>query len=151
MLSGSHNTTKNTNDSTTVDPNNINVKINLTVPKSSVDNLYRELKQLLNGSKLTEGNVVSILISLMRFIDTFPNLKGYQKKLVILEAMNIMIDDQYVRDDADIEHGENLKTLVSMTLPGVIDAFVEIDKKKIQIKIKKSVKHLIKYCCSFSC
>ena len=87
----------------------------------------------------------------MRFIDTFPNLKGYQKKLVILEAMNIMIDDQYVRDDADIEHGENLKTLVSMTLPGVIDAFVEIDKKKIQIKIKKSVKHLIKYCCSFSC
>lgn len=146
-----NNTTKNTNDSTTVDPNNINVKINLTVPKSSVDNLYRELKQLLNGSKLTEGNVVSILISLMRFIDTFPNLKGYQKKLVILEAMNIMIDDQYVRDDADIEHGENLKTLVSMTLPGVIDAFVEIDKKKIQIKIKKSVKHLIKYCCSFSC
>ena len=146
-----NNTTKNTNDSTTVDPNNINVKINLTVPKSSVDNLFRELKQLLNGSKLTEGNVVSILISLMRFIDTFPNLKGYQKKLVILEAMNIMIDDQYVRDDADIEHGENLKTLVSMTLPGVIDAFVEIDKKKIQIKIKKSVKHLIKYCCSFSC
>ena len=133
------------NDIVILDPNNINVKINLTVPKSSVENLYRELKQLLNGSKLTEGNVVSILISLMRFIDTFPNLRGYQKKLVILEAMNIMIDDQY-KDDP--EHCLNLKTLVSMTLPGVIDAFVEIDKKKINIKIKKSINNLIKCCCS---
>ena len=69
----------------------------------------------------------------MQLVESYPNLNGRQKKHVILEAINMLIDDQH----DNVEDAAQLKSLVQITLPTVIDTIVSVDRKELQVKIKK--------------
>ena len=116
----------------------------LQVPSGAVCTLYEQLKQMIGSGKVTSGNVVTVVVNLMQLVDKYPDLSGHQKKGVILHVLNVVIDEQ-VDDD---EQAGQLKLLVQMTLPTVIDTIVSVDKKELQIKVTKGLK---KFCSCFSC
>mgnify|MGYP004001036451 CR=1 FL=1 len=115
----------------------------LTHSTTAVENLYEALKEILAGAKLNSSNIVTILVNLMQIVDKYPKLKGPQKKQVILAAFNMLIDDQ----NDNVEDAANLKLLVQMTLPSVIDTIVSIDTKQVQIKLKQAGKFIFSLCC----
>ena len=110
---------------------------------TATEKLYEELKQILAGAKLNASNLTVILVNLMQIIETYPKLTGPQKKEVILAAINMLIDDQ----NDNVEDAETLKLLVKMTLPNLIDTLVSIDKKQINIKLKRMTSYIFASCC----
>ena len=115
----------------------------LTHSTTAVENLYKQLKEILSGAKLNSSNIMPILVNLMQIIEKYPKLKGSQKKQVILATFNMLIDDQ----NDNVEDAANLKLLVQMTLPSVIDTIVSIDTKQVQIKVKQAGKFIFSLCC----
>ena len=113
------------------------------VAQTAVKTLYEEVKNLLADSKLSPSNVVTIVVSLMQLIEKYSELSGLQKKQVVLEALNMLIDDS----NDNVEDAAQLKLLVQVTLPTVIDTIVSVDRKQLQIKLKKVYKFLHKVCC----
>ena len=114
-----------------------------SVTENIVKIIYDEVKNLLAGSKLTASNAVTIVVSLMQLIEKYHNLGGSQKKQVILDALNMLIDD----NNDNVEDSAQLKILVQVTLPTVIDTIVSVDRKELKIKIKKTYTVLYKLCC----
>ena len=131
-----------------MDVSSEDIKIKVTIGKlhEYVDNVCKEIKKVLKGEILSSSNVISALLSCMQFAETFPKLKGYDKQYVILESIKRIIDEQ---DNDEVER-ENMKLLVCLTLPSVIDTFISIDKRELQIKLKTScagiLKVISKYC-----
>ena len=78
----------------------------------------------------------------MKVVEKYPKLSGLQKKQVVLEAINMLIDDS----NDNVEETSHLKLLVQMTLPTVIDLMVSIDHKQVRIKLKKCYNYLLKCC-----
>jgi len=95
--------------------------------------LYEELKKIVGNGKLTRSNIVVVLLSLMQTVEKYDKMDGPQKKAAVLNVIKHFIDD---RIDGKQEAME-MKLLVDLTLPGVIDSFVSLDKKEVQIKVKK--------------
>lgn len=124
----------------------IRIKVTIGELHENVDNVCKEIKKILKGEILCSSNLISVLLSCMQFAETFPKLKGYEKQLVILESIRIIIDEQ-VNDELE---KQNMKLLVSLTLPSVIDTFIAIDKRELQIKFKTVCTRLLKViskCC----
>ncbi len=129
----------NTQDGKVVNSTNVI----LTRSTTATENLYEELNKILAGAKLNTSNLTVILVNLMQIVETYPKLTGYQKKEVILAAINMLIDDQ----NDNVEDAETLKLLVKMTLPNLIDTLVSIDKKQLNIKLKKFSSYIFSSCC----
>lgn len=107
-----------------------------------VDKLKDILETLLDKELLTSNNILDILLNLMIAIEKFENIKGEQKKNVIIQVFNIYLED---KDDVSNE----LKELVKFLLPKIIDTFISIDKREVKIKVSKCLKITKKYlCCS---
>lgn len=127
------------------------IKIKVIIGKlhEYVENVCKEIKKILKGERLCSSNVISVLVSCMQFVEKFPIVNGYDKQLVILESIKRIIDEQ---DNDEVER-ENMKLLVSLTLPSVIDTFIAIDKRELQIKLKTSctrIRKVISKCCKCS-
>ena len=128
--------------------NNVDTQTS-TVPltpaaQTAVKTLYEQVKNILGGGKLSPSNVVTILVSLMQLIEKYPNLNGLQKKQVVLDAINMLIDD----NNDNVEDADQLKLVVQVTLPTVIDTIMSVDSRQLQIKLKKVYNWLHKSCCS---
>lgn len=117
----------------------------ITFPANAAERLYEEIKNILGRGKITSANMVAVLLSLMQIVENYSDVKGVQKKAIILDALTHIIDDQI----DDTQEAMNLKLLVQMTLPSVIDTFVSLDKKEISIKLKKTCSKLFG-CCRFA-
>ena len=118
--------------------------VTITFPEGAANRTYQELKKVLGGEKLTPSNVTIILVSMMQVVEGYTDLKGPQKKAVILDAINHLIDDQ-VQDPND---KNVLQILVRATLPTVIDTLVSIDRRELSIKVKKVFNCILKCCYS---
>lgn len=107
---------------------------------SPSERLYDELKKIVGEGKLTSSNIVTILISLMQIVENY-DVKGTEKKAIILDVLDHLIDDTM-----DAEEAKNLKSLIQFILPSVIDTFISLDKKEIVIKLKKSLSKFFSCC-----
>ncbi len=116
--------------------------VKVKLPLKAVEMLYEELKKVIGNGSLSRSNVVVVLLSLMRSVEQYDDVNGVQKKEMILNALNHLISDQ-IRDPIE---AMELKLLVQLTLPTVIDTFVSIDKKELQIKLKKGCSKLFSCC-----
>ena len=56
-----------------------------------------------------------------------------------MQVMEYFIETQIENDD---EYATELKLIVKLTLPELIDTIVSIDRKKVKIKVKKGVKSI---------
>lgn len=111
-------------------------------PSEAVERLYEELKKIIGKGNINSSNIVTILISLMQIVEKYQDVSGIQKKAIILKALKLVINDQVTNE----EEAKALNLLVEVTLPTVIDTLVSVDKKEIQIKIKKGCSKLLKCC-----
>lgn len=115
--------------------------VKISIPLTGTERLYDEVKKIIGNQKLNRSNIVVILLSLMQSVENYKNLTGVQKKTLILDTLNNVINDII-----DEQEAMELKLLVQLTLPSVIDTFISIDKKKIAIKIKKGCKSIFSCC-----
>lgn len=124
---------------TTISSVDITVKI--------VDKLYIELKKILRSEKdgeiatITPENIITIALNLMQVVETYRELKGVEKKQLIINTLKKFIDDEMKGKDP--EYRLLILSIVNTTLPIAIDAFISIDTKQIQIKITG----YLKTCC----
>ena len=108
-----------------------NVKV--TFPIIAAERLYEELKKVIGNRKLSRSNIVNVVLSLMQVVEHYDNVHGIQKKALILDALHHLIDKQI----SDSEEAIEMKLVVQTILPTVIDTFVSLDKKELEIKLKK--------------
>ena len=114
----------------------------VTFPRVAAERMYEELKKVVGDGKLTTTNVITILISLMQTVDGYVDLKGAQKKAVVLEAILHLIEEEV----QDATEKAQFKQLVLLTLPSVVDNFVQLDKKKLKIKTKRVINSFLNCC-----
>jgi hypothetical protein len=104
-------------------------------------NLYVELTRILGKQQLSTSNIMSVVVKLMKVIETFKGIKGSEKRDLIIEVMCRYVKNNYTENES-IE----LTNLINIVLPSIIDTFISIDKKKIKIKINKFLKKFYSCC-----
>ena len=103
--------------------------------------LYAELKKIVGDRKLSRSSIVLVLLSLMQVAEKYDKMNGVAKKEAILDVLKHFIDDT-----ADDKEAMEMKLLVDLTLPDVIDNFVSLDKSEIRIHLKKKCNPLLSCC-----
>ena len=127
---------------TTVTPKEIILKeANKEPSKELVDKLYNKLSQITEGKEINTGNIMIIATNLMQVVEKYDELKGYEKKNLIIYVLKKFVKDALEDDVEDI-----VLTFIDTMLPSVIDTIISIDKKDLAIKLKKSLKDCL-VCC----
>lgn len=117
-----------------------NMKV--TFPINAAERLYKELKKVIGNENLTRSSIVVVSMNLMTVVEHYDDVHGVQKKALILNALNHLIDDQ-INDPQEVME---MKLLVQLTLPTMLDTFISIDKKEMHIKLKKGCGKLLACC-----
>lgn len=105
--------------------------INLDFLQTSIDKLYEEIKKTMDGS-ISRINIVSILLHMMQLIEGYEGLRGIDKKNVVIRVLNKLVDDTVELQ----QEKDELKLLISVTVPNIIDVFININLGNIAIKVK---------------
>ena len=108
------------------------------VVDKAVDTLYVEFKTMIAGQTITASNVVSIVVNLMQLVERYDTITGPQRKETIMRVLNKSLGDLYTPSD--------VKIIIDMTVPVMIDTFVSIDKKKVMIATENGLKRLFSCC-----
>ena len=111
--------------------------VEIAFPKFISSQIYENLKDIIGDGKVTRGNIVTLLLSIMQLVDSYTHVTGVQKKAIVLDCLYRIIDDQI----DDVTERTDLKLLVSLTLPNVIDSFVRLDRRQLRINVQR--------CCGF--
>lgn len=105
----------------------------ITYPDSYIDKLYTEIMNVIEKNNIEITDIVGVTINMMKIVDKYKNINGVQKKNLILHILGKLIDDK-IEDEQLVN---NLKFIINMTMPFVIDTFISIDKRELIIKMKK--------------
>ena len=111
-------------------------------PIERIHDLYDKIKVLIEGKKLDATNIVSITTNAMIFVEAYNDISGIQKRELIIHIIGLIIKDTV----DDYEEKFVLQNIVRLTLPSIIDTIINVDKKKIQIKVKKGCSRLFSCC-----
>ena len=105
--------------------------------------LYNDLVKIAdNEGGLTLYNIARITIQLMKLAQGFSNLKGAQKKDLV-----VFVVAKYVKDEVkDEQMARDLSLFIEMTLPSVIDSFIELNNGETRIKVRNCLVKLFKKC-----
>jgi len=104
--------------------------------------LVLKLKECIQDKKIDACNVVEILSIMMKNAETFSNLKGQEKKELVIRTLGMVISEM-IEDDED---KGVLEKMLQSTLPYMIDALVLADKKGLFEKGVKQAKRCLKFC-----
>lgn len=114
----------------------------MSLPEKATERLYGELKEIVGERTVDRENIVEIALALMKLVEHYPDLKGPQKKQLIIHVLNTFIADTV----ADPTEAELIEGIVKFTLPALIDTVVSIDKKEVQVKVRKGIRKLLSCC-----
>jgi len=117
------------------EPNNVDTVTN------SLEKLYLELEVIFKNKKIEADVILSIVVTLMQIVDRYPDLKGIEKKLVVI---GVLI--RYVEENVEDEKTRgDLIMFINLVLPNVIDTFIAIDRRELKIKTEKCLRKY--FCC----
>ena len=108
-----------------------------------VSRLYDEIETMINGKKIDAASIISIATLLMKTVEKYSDVKGIQKKEIVLAVLRKVVEEKI--DDAD--ERSSVLFLIEQTVPPVIDALVAVDKGQLKIKIQKGCKSIFSCCC----
>lgn len=108
--------------------------VNQAVSQLSVDRVVEQIESAIKNEKISVMNILTVCISAMQIVETFPNLKGEQKKEVVLKAVENILK----RQEGDVQ--------ILSILPSFIDKAVSLDKGVVTISL--DTKNLTS-CCGF--
>jgi len=111
-----------------------------------VDELYNSIKSLVND-ELDITKLMQITTTLMQVVETYSELKGQEKKGLILQVIDKISEELPEGTAKDV-----VKTTRPI-IPNIIDTVISVDKGELKIKAKRIWKRIreklskIKCCC----
>jgi hypothetical protein len=109
-----------------------------------IEQMVNYIKSTIGNEKINATNIVIISTNLMLIVEQYKDLTGYQKKMLILDAIKKYIN-QNVSDE---QERVSLMIIVDMTLPQVLDTLVTAingDMKFEKNKVSSGFNQL--FCC----
>lgn len=105
--------------------------------------LCNELELIISEESVTSSNIVKLLLYTMKSVEQYKYLTGKDKKNIVIRVLYSVVNKNI---DKEVEKQE-LKLLIDLTIPTLIDSIISIDKREFIIKSKSFFKKLLK-CCS---
>jgi hypothetical protein len=97
------------------------------------------LKNQYNAEKITH-NIPTIIEILMLMSDKYDYLTGFEKKNIVLQAMNVFIRDK-LEHIIDLEQDKKKEIIeILQCVPNTIDLFIALQKQKYKINKKRIIK-----------
>jgi len=112
-----------------------------------LEQMVEYIKNTLGDEKITATNIVIISTNLMHIVEQYKDLTGSQKKMLILDTIKKVIN-QNVNDP---QERISLMLIVDMTLPPMLDTLVTAINGGLKFEKDKVVSGFTKlFCCSGS-
>jgi|SRR3989304_2621317 len=109
-----------------------------------IQKAYQHLEGLIGDGKLTLANAVGLTVATMQYMETMKGIDGVVKKFVVMNAIK-----RYIKEHiSDKQEQMDLLIFADMTLPSMIDTFIQIDLKEIVFNVKKGCIDLFTNCCT---
>ena len=122
--------------------NPMTISNNVDIAQYYYEQLSRYLiKYIEDNGELTPVNITLYITKLMIFIQTISNLKGGEKKELVIRVINT-----YISQIRNIETKTDLQNFSNLFLSSIIDTIVDVNNKKIVIK-KPNLLPLNFLCC----
>ena len=96
--------------------------------EKTIEFLYNNL----NASSITTANIIEVTTKLMQLVESYPLLKGSQKKNIVIFVLK-----KFVTSKVDVESQQQVLSFIDLFLPSVIDTLISLDNSEIEIKMKK--------------
>ena len=112
-----------------------------------LEQIVNYIKSTIGDEKINATNIIIISTNLMHIVEQYKDLTGSQKKMLILDAIKKVINQNV----SDAQERISLMIIVDMTLPQVLDTLVTAingDMKFEKDKVNTGFKQL--FCCNGS-
>ena len=116
----------------------------IELEKTILSNISEELTQYIKSiigeyGIITSLNIIAILNNLIHNIEKYNTLKGTQKKMLILDTLKKVINEQYGNNPEQLLEKQLLFILIDNTMPQVIDTLISAINGEIKfIKSKEN-------------
>lgn len=120
-------------------------KIEITESVKSIQIIFNQIRHGFDNYQIDENNIVEFVIRVMTLVEQQNNLNGLEKKAVVLEILQKLVDSY---DKLNENSKDKIKLLIRSIVPGIIDTIVMATKgilsinKKVEETVKKSC-----FCC----
>ncbi len=104
------------------------------------DEIYDRVKDILDDD-INMKNLTSVVLKVMQITDKIPT-DGPTKKKAAMHIITRMILE------SKMENKEIFLEMVNIIVPPMIDCLVDVDKRKIVIKVVEKSKGCMKFLCS---
>ena len=103
----------------------------LSTHKKIAYTLYDTFIGVINEDDFNMAKVVIIVTNLMQAVEKYTDLKGGEKKVIVLYVIDRFIEDTTNNTVNDVLN------LAKPMLPELINTIMNVDKRKIKIRVKK--------------
>jgi len=104
---------------------------------ANLEDLTKYVYTTLDSSgKITMLNIITILTNLMHISEKYKTLTGSQKKMLVIDTLKKVINEQYGNSPDEYTEKQMLLILIDTSLPSIIDTLVSSING--EIKFKKS-------------
>lgn len=93
--------------------------------------IQQDLERMMGMKPITSNNISTVLLSLMQTVEDYNDVKGTDKRSLVLHALDLYIDDQTDNKGEIIE----LKNMINNTLPSVVDMIVGMSNGDVRLKL----------------
>jgi len=93
----------------------INIEYNYM--ENIVNDLVNDLKEVYPQPNIQ--NISEVLIHTMTLVAIYPNLTGIQKKQLVIDALNLLVDETHYRDEV-------IDPILKSMIPSLIDNLVDV-------------------------
>ena len=131
-----------TNNTTQVTPDTSNTSNTTSISNTNtlltnLEDLTKYVYTTLDSSgKITMLNIIIILTNLMHIVEQYKTLTGSQKKMLVIDTLKKVINEQYGNSPDEYTEKQMLLILINSSLPSIIDTLVSSING--EIKFKKS-------------
>jgi len=87
----------------------------------------------------TLDDTINILPKLILFVDKFQDLTGFEKREFVIEILKLIIDKTDLPGNDEL-----IDPILKQFIPKFIDTLIEVDKRKINLRKRKTIWKKIK-------
>ena len=100
------------------------------------DHFKLNIKQWIDGELTDISKWLGLGCSIAEFVEKYDELKGYQKKEMVITTIKKLINDKEVIVELTEEERNNITKIITVTLPPTIDILVNASNGNYNINSK---------------
>ena len=113
------------------------------------DKLYNKIKTTINYTDISDLKEIQFWFNLGKdlaeMVDKYKNIEGPQKKNLVINVLNKIINDQELIPNLDVDDRKKIIEMINTALPITLDLIIQATKGEIKIN-KKSFIDCFKRC-----